>query len=461
MINLNIQRFAELETGYGAMVRIIWHDNNNALGVRPSSINLSIERWASLGGELTVSSDLTLTDTINQYTSVGDIDPWKNNLPTSWWGIARITSYAPSENVYDMVNVLSNSTDYIATVKWDLKNNENIFYATFKNWVTIDMYLCKDVRMVQNFGEDPLDNKQHYELVIKDSKYSDIRFTIGGKQYKFDQLNGSSAVNGWKAFVYDGSSYSKETSHLDLMQNAFYSLDTVVLKKRFTTYTSETIIVGRSTSGGFTEYTIPISCATMRSAGIGFGGYFGMFLSGDGTLDYTQDNHDLSINYGNIFSYGLLDNDLNGKYYISEPGYIGTGLVEETVIAKNGLEADKNKKFKGWTNETLGNIPKEKIENGEYYITSEQAANASPFFFPWMEEDTSEEINNIHLHDVDSPDEIYIEGRRISKVIYNGQIIYLKKGLSTSIEPTHANLTAYTHAQLASFTHAQIASGDL
>ena len=84
MINLNIQRFAELETGYGAMVRIIWHDNNNALGVRPSSIDLSIERWASLGGELTVSSDLTLTDTINQYTSVGDIDPWKNNLPTSW-----------------------------------------------------------------------------------------------------------------------------------------------------------------------------------------------------------------------------------------------------------------------------------------------------------------------------------------------------------------------------------------
>ena len=107
------------------------------------------------------------------------------------------------------------------------------------------------------------------------------------------------------------------------------------------------------------------------------------------------------------------------------------------------------------------NIPKEKIESGEYYVTSEQAANASPFFFPWMEEDTSEEINNIRLHDIDSPDEIYIEGRRISKVIYNGQIIYLKKGLSTSIEPTHANLATYTHAQLASFTHAQIASGDL
>lgn len=457
MINLDIQRFAGSETDYGAMVRIIWHDNNNALGVRPSSINLSIERWASLGGELTVSSDLTLTDTIDQYTSAGDIDPWKNNLPTSWWGTARVTSYAPSENVYDMVNVLSNSTDYIATVKWDLKNNENIFYATFKNWVTIDMYLCKDVGMIQNFGEDPLDNKQHYELVIKNLSYKTVNFTIGGKQYKPEQLDGSSAVNGWKAFIYNAFS-----ANPSLLADAFRHLKTIVLKKRFTTYTSETITVTINILGGeSTEYTIPISCATMRSAGIGFGGYFGMFLSGDRTLDYTQRNYDLSINYESIFSYGLSDNDLNGKYYISEPGYMGTGLVEETVIAKNGLEADKNKKFKGWTNETLGNIPKEKIESGEYYITSEQAANASPFFFPWMGEDTSEEINNIHLHDVDSPDEIYIEGRRISKVIYNGQIIYLKKGLSTSIEPTHANLTTYTHAQLASFTHAQIASGDL
>lgn len=461
MINLNIQRFAGSETDYGAMVRIIWHDNNNALGVRPDSVNLSIERWASLGGELTTSSDLTLTNTTDQYTSAGDIDPWKNSLPTSWWGTARVTSFAPSENVYDMVNVLNISTDYIATVKWDLANNENIFYATFKNWVTIDMYLCKDVKMIQNFGEDPLDSKQHYELVIKDSKYSYIRFTIGGKQYKLDQLDGSSAVNGWKAFVYDGSSYPKETLHPGLLQNVFDNLDTVVLKKRFTTYTSETIIVGRSTSEGWTEYTIPISCVTMRGIGVGLGGYFGMFLSGDGTLDYTQKNYDLSINYENIFSYGFSDNDLNGKYYISQPGYIGTGLVEETVIAKNGLEADKNKKFKGWTNETLGNIPKEKIESGEYYITSEQAAAASPFFFPWVEEDVSEEVNEIYLHDSDSPDEIYVEGRRISKVIYNGQVIYLKKGLSTSIEPTYANLTAYTHAQLASFTHAQIASGDL
>lgn len=457
MINLDIQRFYEIETDYGAMVRIIWHDNDDALGVRPGSVDLSVERWASLGGELTTSSNLTLTDKTDQYTSAGDIDPWKNNLPTSWWGTAKITSNISSENFYDMVNVLSNSTDYIATVKWDLKNNENIFYATFKNWVTIDMYLCKDVEMIQNFGEDPLDNKQHYELVIKNLSYKDISFTIGGKQYKPEQLDGSSAVNGWKAFIYNAFS-----ANPSLLADAFRHLMTVVLKKRFTTYTSETIAVTINISGkGSTEYTIPISCATMRSAGIGFGGYFGMFLSGDGTLDYTQRNHDLSINYESIFSYGLSDNDLNGKYYISEPGYMGTGLVEETVVAKNGLEADKNKKFKGWTNETLGNIPKEKIESGEYYVTSEQAANASPFFFPWMEEDTSEEINNIHLHDVDSPDEIYIEGRRISKVIYNGQIIYLKKGLSTSIEPTHANLTTYTHAQLASFTHAQIASGDL